>query len=152
MAATRVVRRLAILLACLLVFGATAAFAQHAAKGGNEVGVSGQQVAKDPATGKFRAPTLEELKILAPPANNESAEGLEVRILPNGARMVDLEGRFQSYSVATKDADGQLRTGCVRNAKDTEQFLKSDPSTNPASAPKKVAAQPQSDPSSWEVK
>lgn len=143
----RIGRRTALLLAILLLLVAVPVFAQHAAKGGSEAGVSGQQVAKDPATGKFRAPTPEELKVLAPPANNDSSEGLVVRTLPSGVQMVDLEGRFQNYSVAKKDADGKVRTGCVTNAKETEQFLKNDP----AKAPSKSSVQ-QSDPSTWEVK
>ncbi len=146
----RVCRRLVLIVAVLLLLGSVTALAQHAAKGGSEVGVSGQQVAKDPATGKFRAPTPEELKILAPPANNDSTEGLVIRTLPLGVKMVDLEGRFQNYSVATKDANGKVKTGCVRNAKETEQFL-TNSSTETKEPSKKIPSQ-QSDPSTWEVK
>ena len=144
-------RRFAIVLAILLLLGAVSGFAQHAAKGDSEVGVSGQQVAKDPATGKFRAPTPEELKILAPLTQNDSHEGLEQRTLPNGAVVMDLQGRFQNYSLATKDSNGSVRLGCVTNKKEAEQFL-----TGKSSATKKVnekiAPVTQSDPSTWEVK
>ena len=61
MTQVRVWRAWLVVLMCLLVFGVVGAFGQHAAKGTNDdVGVSGQQVAKDPATGKFRPPTPEE--------------------------------------------------------------------------------------------
>ncbi len=143
-------KRFATLLAILVLLSAVSGFAQHAAKGGNEVGVSGQQVAKDPATGKFRAPTPEELKALAPPANNESDAGLTVRTLPSGVKMIDLEGRFQNYSVATKDENGKLKTGCVTNAKEAEQFL-TNSLTEKKETPKKTPPQ-KSDPSTWEVK
>jgi hypothetical protein len=151
MADPHVSRKPVVILALLLFVFTVSSFAQHAAKGSDTgVGVSGQQVAKDPATGKFRAPTPEELKILAPPANNDSTEGLVVRTLPFGVKMVDLEGRFQNYSVATKDPNGKVKTGCVTNTKEAEQFL-ANSSTEKKESSKKTPPQ-QSDPSTWEVK
>ncbi len=144
-------RRWAVVLTFLLFVFAVSSFAQHAAKGDSEVGMSGQQVAKDPATGKFRPPTPEELKILAPLAENDSQAGLEQRTLPSGAIAVDLQGRFQNYSVATKDASGKVRTGCVTSKKETEQFLANEPATA-KKEPVKKAPITQSDPSTWEVK
>jgi hypothetical protein len=42
-----------------------------------------------------------------------STDGLEVQMLPDGSRRVDLQGRFRSYSVVTIAADGSLRMACA---------------------------------------
>jgi len=54
---------------------------------------------------------------------NRSAAGLqEVRHADGGIAM-DLQGRFQSLSVATTDPDGRVRTGCVTNVRELDDFM-----------------------------
>jgi hypothetical protein len=141
-------RTWALVLVFLLSVGVVGAVAQHAAKGnanGQEdvaVGSAGQQVAIDSKTGKFRAPTPEELAILtAPMANNQSSEGLVVKSGPNGLKLIDLDGRFENFSLAKISPDGKIVTGCATTAKEAKDFLTSDPNKKP-----------KSDPSTWEVK
>jgi hypothetical protein len=43
---------------------------------------------------------------------NTSSAGLTEKVLPNGAVSVDLQGRFQSATVATIGPDGKLTTTC----------------------------------------
>lgn len=147
-------RTWAILLVFLLAVSVLGAVAQHAAKGKmngpDEVtaGSAGQQVAVDPKTGKFRAPTPEELQELtAPMANNQSSEGLTEKAGPNGAVYVDLEGRFENYTVAKIGPDGKVVTGCATSAKEANEFFKSEPKKT-----SKPAAKLASDPSTWEEK
>lgn len=137
----------------LVIFSAQSLFAQHAAKGNSNpqeeitVGASGQQIAVDKATGKFRAPTAEEVKILtAPLAKNDSVEGLSAKVVGTGTLAVDLQGRFQNYTLATVGPDGKLRQSCVTNANDAKEFLESTASTADTQTPKA------SDPKTWEEK
>jgi hypothetical protein len=137
--------------ALLLVFSTSNVFAQHAAKGnaGNDdatVGAAGQSVAVD-AKGKLRAPTHEEIQALTGAMKlNNSVEGLTSKVVGNGTVMVDLQGRFESVSVAKRNPDGSISKACVVSAKEAEQFLKSEPS--------KAKEQPKAktDSSTWEVK
>ena len=43
---------------------------------------------------------------------SESAEGLEVVLRPDGARMMDLEGQFMSVAIATPAKDGGYVLSC----------------------------------------
>jgi hypothetical protein len=138
----------ALVLVFLLSVGVVGAVAQHAAKGnanGHEdvtVGSAGQQVAIDAKTGKFRAPTPEELQILtAPMANNQSSEGLVVKSGPNGLKTIDLDGRFENFTMVKIGPDGKLVSGCVTTEKEAKDFLTAEPSKKPTS-----------DPSTWEDK
>jgi hypothetical protein len=78
--------------------------------------VAGMQVAIDPQTGRLRQPTPEERQALARALGrslNRSTEGLTVTRFSNGMQKVDLQGRFQSISVATVDAHGKLQHRCI---------------------------------------
>lgn len=92
--------------------------------------VAGQTVAIDKATGKLRQPTPEEAKVLAAgiaKMTNRSTDGLVVKHHPNGAKSIDLQGRFQSVSVAKTNPDGSVDEKCVTNSKQAEDFLKAKP-------------------------
>ncbi len=47
----------------------------------------------------------------------------------DGGVSVDLQGRFQSLSVATTDSLGNVRTGCVTSADELDNFLQHDRET-----------------------
>lgn len=84
------------------------------------------RVRLDPETGTIVPVTDLSQKELAQQMKrmlNRSAEGLpEVRHADGGVAM-HLRGRFQSLSVATADADGQVRTGCVTSVRELDRFL-----------------------------
>ena len=88
--------------------------AQEKAPAGRSI--AGLQVAVDPSTGRLIAPTPEQrAKLAAALAQmiDHRTEGLEVRRRPNGTRLVDLRGRFQSVEVATLGTDGAVHLQCI---------------------------------------
>ncbi|ETX01426.1 MAG: hypothetical protein ETSY1_07445 [Candidatus Entotheonella factor] len=73
---------------------------------------SQQKAYKDPETGKLGPPpeaadALESLEALRH-VTSTSLEGLEEKPAPGGGTMVDLQGRFGSAIMATKDKNGNL--------------------------------------------
>jgi hypothetical protein len=92
------------------------------------VQVAGQTVAVDRATGRLRPPTPEERKALAAGLKkmlNRSTEGLVEKQHANGAKSVDLQGRFQSVAVANVNSDGTVAEKCVTSNREAETFVKS---------------------------
>lgn len=92
------------------------------------VQVAGQTVAIDRATGRLRPPTPEERKALAAGLKNmlnRSTEGLTVKQHANGAKSVNLLGRFQNIAVAGVNSDGTVAEKCVTNNQEAEAFVKS---------------------------
>ena len=80
----------------------------------------GMTVVRDPVTGKLRAPTPEELKVLRaktpPRAGLQAAQPAEPKVLerrPDGARGVRLGEKTLVYEVVTRGADGKLSSQCV---------------------------------------
>jgi hypothetical protein len=53
---------------------------------------------------------------------NTSSEGLKQVPMPGGGYKVDLQGRFMSAYVATKDAKGKLVVPCLTNENDVRAF------------------------------
>ena len=56
-------------------------------------------------------------------ALNRSTVGLVEVTHPDGHVSVDLQGRFQSASVARINADGQIETSCVETQAEADTFL-----------------------------
>jgi len=54
---------------------------------------------------------------------NRSTDGLRQIQHPDGRVSMDLEGRFQSLSVATVDSNGQVKTGCVTSQREFDHFM-----------------------------
>jgi len=48
---------------------------------------------------------------------NDSDEGLSVQVMPNGSKLVDLQGRFQEYAVVQIGRDGKPLFRCVHDPK-----------------------------------
>jgi hypothetical protein len=89
---------------------------------------AGQTVAVDPQTGKLRPPTPDEARQLGMALKNylnRSSQGLTVKTHPNGAQSVDLQGRFQSVSLAKINPDGSASEECVTSMQEAEDFLTS---------------------------
>lgn len=122
------------LLYAATLMAATPAFAQQAAPQAD-----GQKAAVD-ANGRLREVTPEEARQLVAGLTSSlshSDAGLTQIRLANGARMVDLDGRFESAMLAKLGADGTADTECVTNVEEAEAFLLSPApdATHPAHAP-----------------
>jgi hypothetical protein len=125
---------LGVMVFALLLTASTLAAAQKSAKTKSDhytnVPFAGQTVAVDPQTGKLRPPTPEEARQLGMALKNylnRSSQGLTVKTHPNGAQSVDLQGRFQSVSLAKINPDGSASEKCVTSMQEAEQFLNSSP-------------------------
>jgi hypothetical protein len=79
-------------------------------------GGAGMVVAVDPETGALRMPTAEEMQTLQSmnrdDALNLSNQGLSAEPLTGGGIKIDLQGRFQDYSVVRVGPDGKFIFGC----------------------------------------
>src|ERR1041385_724634 len=91
----------------LMLAASSVAVAQESAKTEADhytnVPFAGQSVAVDPQTGKLRPPTPEAARqwgLALKKYLNRSSQGLIVKTHPNGTQSVDLQGRFQSVSLA----------------------------------------------------
>lgn len=76
---------------------------------------AGMRVYRDPQTGEFTDPPLPATAPVER-ALNRSHEGLVATpntAVPNGGVKLDLQGRFRSYSIVTKDAEGNVSVRCV---------------------------------------
>ena len=85
---------------------------------------AGLRVYKDPQTGDFTQPPVDASTTTAPPERSfsRSHEGLTAVYsdVPGGGIRLDLQGRFRSHFIATKDADGKVSIHCLP----TEEFPK----------------------------
>ncbi len=96
----------------------------------------GLRAYRDPATGKLGpAPAGEALEVSGAieALVNESDEGLVERVGPAGSVLVDLQGRFKSFAVATVSPDGELSVDCTDSAEEANQILQA------AAAPEEVS-------------
>src|SRR5688572_24147984 len=122
---------------------AQTAAADRASDGETKVQVAGQTVAIDRATGRLRAPTPEERKALAAGLKamiNHSTEGLTVVQRANGAKSVDLQGRFQSIAVANVNSDRTLAKKCLTSKREADAFVKSSSKASVKSNRKRTQA------------
>lgn len=98
-------------------------------------GQDGMTVTRDPATGKFRPPTPDEMRALraaAPPnaALSASRPAAAPKLThPSGARGVRVGESNMVYEVVTRGADGKLSSQCVQGEAAAKQAL-----THPANA------------------
>jgi hypothetical protein len=94
------------------------------------------KVAIDPETGELGMPTAAQRRELAPGLERDltySDEGLVVEHRADGSRHVNLEGRFQSYSVARLRDDGTIDYQCVQGEGEAHRLLhQCPPSTGDA--------------------
>lgn len=111
---------------------ATPAFAQQAASHAEpQAQADGQKAAVD-ANGRLREVTPEEARQLIASLTSslsQSDEGLTAVRLANGARMVNVEGRFESAMLAKIGADGTADTECVTTPEEAEAFLLGTPAS-----------------------
>lgn len=106
---------------------------------------AGMIVGKDPVTGRIGKPTpeqraeIERSAPLASPALDRSGEGLTVVHRPDGSKMVDLQGRFQEYTVVRIGPDGRKSQVCVQGP-EVEAALAGSPAAETEVAPAPSAA------------
>jgi hypothetical protein len=90
---------------------------------------------RDPETGGW---TLAPLWSLSAGDNalalNQSSAGLIPVTLSSGAVAVDLQGRFQSYSVARRTLDGEIERDCLDAPSSLFEWFYGLPSSTPAVA------------------
>ena len=122
------------------------AFAQHAAqndatsaaKAADLSDVSAGQKAAVDQTGKLRELTPSEARelvasLLGPLSQSDA--GLTAVRLPNGVLALDLDGRFESATLAKIAADGTVQAECVTSVDEAEQFLGLKPGGTATEAP-----------------
>jgi len=68
---------------------------------------------RDPETGQLTTPPAEFTRSIQQDSRQFSTEGLQMVVLPDGTKMVDLQNRFQMSSVVVTDADGNLDHHCT---------------------------------------
>ena len=79
----------------------------------------------DPATGKLREPTTEDLRNEgAGPQAGTATTNLEMLRHSSGAVSVVLGPEHMSYSVAKRNDDGTLSTSCVEGEKKAQSWMK----------------------------
>jgi hypothetical protein len=88
---------------------------------------SAARVYIDPKTGHMSGPPAgvepPGLSIALQKKLSRSDRGLEKRLLPNGAMLVNLQGRFQNMSVVTIAPDGEPHITCNHSVDEAEHAL-----------------------------
>lgn len=123
---------------------ATPLYAQHAAVDSSPATATpslveaGQRVGIDSETGDLRGLTTDEARALIENligTLNHSDAGLTPTVLPSGARIVNLDGRFEAAALAKTGPDGKVVTECVTTKDEAERFLTDTPVSTPATTP-----------------
>jgi hypothetical protein len=98
----------------------------------------GMIIAIDPETGHLVAPTEAQRRAIALGAKSETGNLLEsagapmtLERLPNGGEVLQLNGNFQSYSIARIGPDGRIVTDCAHDAASAKRLL-AQPAPKPA--------------------
>ena len=92
--------------------------------------VGNQDIHIDTQSGEIKPLTAEEAQKLAnglAPMLDDSADGLVQVKHADGSVSMDLQGRFQSVTVARVNADGTMEQACVDNARAAAKFFRIDP-------------------------
>ena len=113
----------------LLAVGAASAAAapggsQPAVKG--PAGAAGMQVFIDPATGKTRPATPQEMKMMSDRLQaflSRSSVGLKVQEHTDGMLSLDLQGGFLNVWVASVGTDGNVTNSCVTDQAAAQSIL-----------------------------
>jgi len=84
------------------------------------------RVYKDPVTGEFTAPPAEAKAPRAPVSVHEAISTapiptMQETAVEGGGTKLDLQGRFRSYSSATRDAEGKITVHCNDKPHDANQ-------------------------------
>lgn len=130
--------QLAALVAATPLYAQQAAVDPSPAVATQNVVEAGQRVGIDSETGDLRPLTTEEARALIDSligTLNQSDAGLTPTVLPSGARIVNLDGRFEAAALAKIGANGKVVTECVTTKEEAERFLTDTSETTPATTP-----------------
>jgi hypothetical protein len=100
--------------------------AASAQQGRSKKYIATRAITVDQQTGTVRVPTAEETQTLVDrlvAMTNRSTDGLQTITLPNGAKTVDLQGRFESVMLARPNPDGTSEVRCVDSFAEAADFL-----------------------------
>jgi hypothetical protein len=79
------------------------------------LGTAGMLVGIDPETGALGPPSREfRARLFRSPALDRSMTGLTVVSRPDGSKHIDLQGRFQEYTIIRLTPDGRREQMCVQ--------------------------------------
>lgn len=91
---------------------------------------AGMMIARDPETGTWGMPSRIDDLVLSEAEENmlsRSSVGLVPVTLPDGSVMLDLQGRFQEFSIARIGPDGRVHHECVSHAGEAHTLLRTPP-------------------------
>jgi len=87
----------------------------------------GMFIAIDPVTRRPVAPSEEQKRGFQAQVERDAllapAHPLQIEKLPGGGEIIHLNGQFQVYSIARRDAQGHIRTDCVPNPSTARKLL-----------------------------
>jgi len=88
---------------------------------------AGMFIAIDPVTHLPTAPTDAQKRGFAAQAERDAllapTRPLQIEKLPGGGELIHLNGQFQVYSIARRDAQGHVRTDCVPDPSTARRLL-----------------------------
>jgi len=94
---------------------------------------AGLFIALDPVTRLPIAPSAEQKRALAAQAEHDALLAptrlLQVERLPGGGEIIHLNGLYQTYSIARRDAKGRILTDCATDPAAARKLLKEPPPT-----------------------
>ena len=89
---------------------------------------SGLFIAIDPVTHRPTAPSAEQKRAWAAQQEQDAllapTRPLQVERLPGGGEIIHLNGQFQTYSIARRDAKGHIVTDCAADPASAAKLLK----------------------------
>jgi hypothetical protein len=89
---------------------------------------SGLFIAIDPVTHRPTAPSAEQKRAWAAQQELDAllapTRPLQVERLPGGGNIIHLNGQFQTYSIARRDAKGHIVTDCATDPASARKLLK----------------------------
>jgi len=100
---------------------------------------SALQIERDPETGGWGLASLHRADLPSfaeAAAVSRAADDLVAEVLPGGAVLLNLRGRFQTLSLASRTARGDVHFGCAEDALSLFEWLRHDtPAVNSAGWP-----------------
>ena len=115
----------ALCLALMSAWSLTAS-AQDNQRRNNKKYVATRPITVDTQTGTLRLPTAQEIETLVDSLiemTNRSTDGLQLTTLADGTKTLNIEGRFQSVTLARPGEDGTWEIRCVNTFEEAADFL-----------------------------
>jgi hypothetical protein len=96
-------------------------------------GAQGMRIFRDPQSGEIGPP---DVKVLTPTRSDSRAthSSLKAVTLPDGSKMVDLQGQFQESMVMKIDSKGHRTVECVTDVKPSDVLAPAKPAARTSSS------------------